>query len=302
MINKASPDGRDESLRLTVLFADIADSTQLYQQLGNDRALQMVEHCMSRLESIALGQDGQVIKTVGDEIMCKFPTPEAAVQAAIEMQLDRPEQGGPAALQLRIGLQHGELIERYGDVFGDTVNVAARLTSIAKPRQILTTVETVSELPADLREATRQHEGVVLKGIADEVGIAEILWQQDESLTMMGDTELARENRSATLTLSGPDGNVVVGRDLNVVTLGRDADCTILITHPKASRNHARIEHRRNNFVLIDRSTNGTWVCFDLQAPFRLRLEEAVLRGSGSISFGESPDSETAQTMRFEVA
>jgi adenylate cyclase len=302
MDNKSSPDGRDQSLRLTVLFADIADSTRLYQRLGNDRALQIVEHCMSRLESIASGQDGEVIKTVGDEIMCKFPTPEAAVQAAIEMQLDCPGQGGDNALQLRIGLQHGELIERYGDVFGDTVNVAARLTSIAKPRQILTTAETASELPADLQEATRQHEGVVLKGMAEEVGIAEILWQQDESLTMMGDTELARDSHSAILTLRGPEGDLVIGRDYDVVSLGRDADCTVRITHPKASRHHARIEQRRNNFVLIDRSTNGTWVCFDLQGSFRLRLEEAVLRGSGSISFGESPDSPTAQTMRFEVA
>lgn len=302
MGNNSLPNGRDESLRLTVLFADIADSTRLYQQLGNDRALQIVEHCMSRLESIARGQDGAVIKTVGDEIMCKFPTPEAAVQAAIEMQLDRPEQGGENALQLRIGLQHGELIERYGDVFGDTVNVAARLTSIAKPRQILTTAETASELPADLQEATRQHEGVVLKGISEEVGIVEILWQQDESLTMMGDAELARESRSATLTLKGPDGDLVIGRELDVATFGRDADCTVRITHPKASRHHARIEQRRNNFVLVDRSTNGTWVCFDQQAPFRLRLEEAVLRGSGSISFGESPESPDAHAMRFEVA
>ena len=302
MGNNSTPDGRDEALRLTVLFADIADSTRLYQQLGNDRALQIVEHCMSRLESIARGQDGTVIKTVGDEIMCKFPTPEAAVQAAIEMQLDRPEQGGANALQLRIGLQHGELIERYGDVFGDTVNVAARLTAIAKPRQILTTAETASELPADLRESTRQHEDVVLKGISEEVGIAEILWQQDESLTMMGDAELARDNRSATLTLKGPDGDLVIGRDIDFVSFGRDADCTVRITHPKASRHHARIEQRRNNFVLIDRSTNGTWVCFDQQAPFRLRLEEAVLRGSGSISFGESPESANAHAMRFEVA
>jgi len=302
MGNNSPPNGRDESLRLTVLFADIADSTRLYQQLGNDRALQIVEHCMSRLGSIARGQDGTVIKTVGDEIMCKFPTPEAAVQAAIEMQLDRPEQGGENALQLRIGLQHGELIERYGDVFGDTVNVAARLTSIAKPRQILTTAETASELPADLQETTRQHEGVVLKGISEEVGIAEILWQQDESLTMMGDAEIARESRSATLTLQGPDGDLVIGRDIDVATFGRDTDCTVRITHPKASRHHARIEQRRNNFVLIDRSTNGTWVCFDQQAPFRLRLEEAVLRGSGSISFGESPESPDAHAMRFEVA
>lgn len=302
MVNQSAPDGKDKPLRLTVLFADIADSTRLYQQLGNDRALEKVERCMSQLEAITREQEGQVIKTVGDEIMCKFTTPEAAARAAIKMQQDRLDQDGSDSLQLRIGLQHGDLIERYGDVFGDTVNVAARLTSIATPGQILTTVETMSELPDSLREATRQHEGVVLRGIAEEVEVAEILWQQDDALTMMGDTPLSADGNPPVLKLTAPEGEVVVGRDVHVVTLGRDPGCTIRITHPKASRNHARIEQRRNNFVLIDRSTNGTWVCFDLQAPFRLRLEEAVLRGSGSISFGESPDLPNAQAMRFEVA
>jgi len=302
MVNQSAPEGHDEPLRLTVLFADIADSTRLYQQLGNDRALEIVERCMAQLETITRELDGQVIKTVGDEIMCKFVAPEAAVRASIRMQQDRHDQGGSASLQLRIGMQHGELIERYGDVFGDTVNVAARLTAIAKPGQILTTAETVSHLPASMQEATRRHEGVVLRGIAKEVGVAEILWQQDDALTMMGDAPLSADASRPVLKLSGPDGDVIVGRDLHVATFGRDPGCTIRITHPKASRNHARIEQRRNNFVLVDRSTNGTWVCFDLQAPFRLRLEEAVLRGSGSISFGESPDLPTAQAMRFEVA
>lgn len=299
MTNEPAPAGTDTPLRLTVLFADIADSTRLYRQLGNDRALARVEGCMSQLETITHEHEGKVIKTVGDEIMCRFATPELAVQAAMRMQLDRADTG----LQLCIGLQHGELIERYGDVFGDTVNVASRLTSIAKPGQILTTIKTIAELPTTMKEATRQHERVVLKGIAEEVDVVEILWQQDDAvLTMMGDTPLSTGEHTSILTLNGPDGEVVVGGELDVATFGRDPDCTIRISHPKASRHHARIEQRRNNFVLIDRSTNGTWICFDQQAPFRLRLEEAVLRGSGVISFGESPDSATAQPMRFEVA
>ncbi len=301
MVDQTTRDN-DEPARLTVLFADIADSTRLYQQLGNDLALEKVERCMSRLDAISREHDGDVIKTVGDEIMCKFATPEDAVLAAVRMQQERPDQDETTNLQLRIGLQHGEIIERYGDVFGDTVNVASRLTSIAKPGQILTTVETMSELPAGLREKSRQHEGVVLKGIAHEVGISEVLWQDDDALTQMGDNPASSSDNPPTLKLTSPVGEVILGLDVHVATLGRDPGCTIQVDHPKASRNHARIEHRRDNFVLVDKSTNGTWICFDLQAPFRLRLEEAVLRGSGSISVGESPDSPTAQVIRFEVA
>ena len=301
MVDQTTRDNHDEPARLTVLFADIADSTRLYQQLGNDLALEKVEGCMSRLDAISREHDGDVIKTVGDEIMCKFATPEDAVLAAVRMQQERPDKDEETNLQLRIGLQHGEIIERYGDVFGDTVNVASRLTSIAKPGQILTTVETMSELPARLREKTRQHEGVVLKGIAHEVGISEVLWQDDDALTQMGDNP-ASSGENPTLKLTSPAGEVILGLEEHVATLGRDPGCTISVDHPKASRNHARIEQRRDNFVLVDKSTNGTWVCFDLQAPFRLRLEEAVLRGSGSISVGEAPDSPTAQVIRFELA
>ena len=302
MVNQSTPDKEDGPVRLTVLFADIADSTRLYQQLGNDRALQMVERCMSRLDTITREQGGDVIKTVGDEIMSKFATPEAAVLAATRMQQDRIDLRESAPLQLRIGLHHGDIIERYGDVFGDTVNVASRLTSIAKPGQILTTEETMSELPASMRDSARQHERVALKGIAREVGISEILWKQDEALTMMGDALLTLDGNSPTLKLTSPAREIVIGPELKVATLGRDPGCTVPVNHPKASRNHARIEQRRDKFVLIDSSTNGTWVCFDSQTPFRLRLEQAVLRGSGTISVGEEPGSPTAQPMRFEVA
>jgi class 3 adenylate cyclase len=281
MVDQTTRDNHEEPARLTVLFADIADSTRLYQQLGNDLALEKVERCMSRLDTISREHDGDVIKTVGDEIMCKFAKPEDAVLAAVRMQQERPDQDETSNLQLRIGLQHGDIIERYGDVFGDTVNVASRLTSIAKPGQILTTVETMSELPARLREKTRQHERVVLKGIAHEVGISEVLWQEDEALTQAGDALATFSDNPPKLKLSGPGGEVLLGLDVHVATLGRDAGCTIQVDHPKASRNHARIEQRRDNFVLVDKSTNGTWVCFDLQAPFRLRLEEAVRRAAG---------------------
>jgi class 3 adenylate cyclase len=302
MASQSTTDQTDNPVQLTVLFADVADSTRLYQELGNRRALEKVERCMSRLDKITREQGGDVIKTVGDEIMCKFATPEDAVIAATRMQQERLDPSDSVPLKLRIGLQHGDIIERYGDVFGDTVNVASRLTSIAKPGQILTTVETMSQLPASMREAARQHERVVLKGIAREVIVSEVLWKQDDALTMMGDAQLSPETRPATLKLTGPDGDVIVGDDLDIITLGRDPGCTVRINHPKASRNHARIEQRVDKFVLIDSSTNGTWVCFDSQSPFRLRLEQAVLRGSGSISFGEAPGSPTAQAMRFEVA
>ena len=138
MADQTTPDNHEEPARLTVLFADIADSTRLYQELGNDLALEKVEGCMSRLDAISREHDGDVIKTVGDEIMCKFATPEDAVLAAVRMQQERPDKDKETNLQLRIGLQHGEIIERYGDVLALEGNRAVVLTAGQRaPEEVL---------------------------------------------------------------------------------------------------------------------------------------------------------------------
>lgn len=283
------------------MFADVVGSTQLYEKLGNELASTEVGKCLSRLYNLAMEQEGNVIKTVGDEIMCVFAAPDSAVLAATNMQQDTIDQSEGPRLRLRIGLQHGDIIERDGDIFGDTVNVAARLTSIANPGQILTTPETASLLPAYMRASVRELESVAMKGKASEVAVSEVVWEQDEALTMIDRTPKMPTSSSATLTLSGPQGDVCLGPNLQSVSFGRDAGCTVVVDHIKVSRNHARIERRRGKFFLVDSSSNGTWVHFDSELPLKLRLEEIILSRSGRISFGEEPDAPTAIPMRFEL-
>ncbi|MEN9217725.1 MAG: adenylate/guanylate cyclase domain-containing protein, partial [Gloeomargarita sp. DG_2_bins_126] len=133
----------------TILFADISGSTRLYETLGNEAALVLVSDCLQLLQSVAQKYQGQVVKTIGDEIMLRFPNPSLAAQAAFEMQdqvaqffLNRKVVSG-----LKVGFNHGAILEQAdGDIFGDAVNVAARMVQLAKRNQILTPAETIQQI------------------------------------------------------------------------------------------------------------------------------------------------------------
>jgi hypothetical protein len=108
-----------------VLFADVAGSTRLYETLGDAAALKLVSELLSALRGVATRCGGRVVKNLGDEILCVFPDAAHALRAACDMQL---AAGGHCAV--RVGLHCGEVLESGGDIFGDTVNTAARVTAL----------------------------------------------------------------------------------------------------------------------------------------------------------------------------
>ena len=130
---------RDPGIR-TVLFTDIVDSTTLTQSLGDDAALAMlgVHDTIVRDALSALG--GREVKHTGDGIMASFVSAAGAVRCAIEIQrqLDKHSQESPdRPLKVRVGAAAGEPVEQHNDLFGSTVQLAARLCAHAQPAQIL---------------------------------------------------------------------------------------------------------------------------------------------------------------------
>src|SRR5258708_2978585 len=114
----------------------------------------------------ALGCGGRVVQTMGDEVLCVFPTALAATQAATEMQ-SRIEMQEPVSgwrLQIHIGLQFGPVLEEGPDVFGDCVNVAARMVKLAKPSQIIAGGECVEALTRPMKDQTRALGKLPVKG------------------------------------------------------------------------------------------------------------------------------------------
>lgn len=274
---------------LCVLFADVTDSTRLYEKLGDKEAKYAVERCLNRMTRATEQFKGRVVKTIGDEVMALFDSAEAGMNAACSMQqkvADLPPLRG-IKLAIRVGFHFGSTIEEAGDVFGDTINTAARMVGLAKAGQIITTSDTVAALPALLRQSTREIDTLPVKGKAEDVRVCEVIWQESEDITMKS-ASVAPAPIAALLTLrhGGDEMKLDAGHD--VLSFGRNAACDIVINDRRASRTHARIERRRDKFVLIDQSTNGTYVTFDGEAELALKREEVILRGKGQISFGHA--------------
>ncbi|MFN0162467.1 MAG: adenylate/guanylate cyclase domain-containing protein [Burkholderiales bacterium] len=292
----------EASATVAVLFADIAGSTRLYEVLGDERAKALIDEAIAELRAITERHGGRVVKTIGDEVMCVFPSPERGFIAATDMQLriDRLPTESNTKRKIRVGFHAGQVIEQDGDVFGDTVNTAARMAGLAKGLQIITTRATVDLLPPALAAGTRDIAALAVKGKADDLAVCEVIWQEGDDLTMTAPSVVIAAPE-AVLQLIHGGSTLILNTAKPAASLGRDAGSDVVIADPKASRNHARIERRRDKFFLADQSTNGTFVTFEGEAEMSLRREEVMLRGSGSIVFGHSATESAAEVVEFSL-
>ncbi|WP_231906862.1 adenylate/guanylate cyclase domain-containing protein [Cupriavidus sp. D384] len=274
----------------SVMFADVSGSTRLYELAGDAAALAAIGRCMRVMTSCAGAWQGQVIKTIGDELMVMFPSADKALLAAIDMQLAVSELAPVAgvAMSVHIGLHHGPLLrEASGDVFGDTVNLAARLTTLASRGQVITSKETVGHLSASVQQRTRSLYPIRVRGRDQPVELFEAIWQEGTDLTLVAEPS-QRAVAYGFLTLRYRETLVEMTAESAPVTLGRDGSMTIVVADRRASRFQAVVEPRAGRYVLVDRSSNGTHVSVDGEAPFVLRRDEIALRRHGWLTFGEA--------------
>jgi class 3 adenylate cyclase len=274
---------------LATLFADIVGSTRLYERFGDQAAHAAVAQCLGRLKEVVAEYDGRTVKTIGDEIMAVFPDAERACLAATEMQWrvqELPSLEGER-IEIRIAFHYGPAVERDGDVFGDSVNMAARLAELAKPRQILTSGQALESSSEHISAGARHLWPIAVKGRSEPVDLYEILWDSSDATVTMS-AQFAPPRVPLRLRLMYRGSEVVVDPQRPDVSIGRDAGNDVVVDARNASRVHARVEWRRDKFVLIDISTNGTFVATSDGTETRLRREELILDGDGSISFGQS--------------
>lgn len=290
---------------LAILFADIAKSTQLYEALGNRLAQQIINRCLDLLARITTHCGGTIIKTIGDEIMCTFPSATAAVDAAKEMNqsleaLSFPEKPGYAPPNIYVGIQYGPVILEDGDVFGDAVNVAARMVALAKQRQIVTTQETIDVLPPEHVEAAHQIDKTVVKGKSGEMVIYEIIWEQQD-VTVMMDDALDSPAFKCRIELRHADQTVEIDENRPSASLGRQLHNDVVVQGNRVSRSHAKVEYRRGKFVLIDQSTNGTFVTVKGKQAAQVKRDELGLIGSGVIGLGQEVSTDSPDAIHFAI-
>jgi class 3 adenylate cyclase len=172
-------DARDPGIR-TVLFTDVVNSTTLTQSLGDEAALAIlgVHDTIVRDALAALG--GREVKHTGDGIMASFVSAAGAVRCAIQIQreLEKHAQKNPKhSLKVRVGAAAGEPVEQNNDLFGSTVQLAARLCTHAQPEQILVS-NAIAELCIGKGLSFQDVGEVTLKGFGSPVRTHAAAWRQ----------------------------------------------------------------------------------------------------------------------------
>ena len=269
---------------LSVLFADISGSSLLCAERGDAVAFSITSKCLDLLESEARFAGARLVKRAGDAIIAVFATPQASVEAAAGMQRAISASAlRRDGVHVRVAISRGTAVLTAGDVFGDVVNVAARLVSIAGADEIILSGDAYVNLPGGLRDSTRLIDQQVLYGRPAEVQVYEYLWERGD--TTVG-ARFEPTGAPARLEILCGSQSLIIDAGRPKVTIGRAADNDITIRDEVVSRYHASILLRGNQFLLADRSTNGTYVQADCGEALRVVRDELTLSGSGRILVG----------------
>ncbi|HEX2895431.1 MAG TPA: adenylate/guanylate cyclase domain-containing protein [Marmoricola sp.] len=148
----------------TVGFADLVAFTALSNELGEDELGELVEIFETRCADVIADHNGRVIKTLGDSVLFLEPDPTQAIDIALDIiaVVGRDER----LPDVRLGLATGPVVLRMGDVYGPAVNLAARLTGVARRNRVIIDERTSELLPAVDFE-TRKLPARPLRGFGD---------------------------------------------------------------------------------------------------------------------------------------
>jgi len=202
---------------ITVMFTDIKGSTSFFETFGDVEGRAMVQRHNALLFPKVEEFGGQVIKTIGDAIMAKFEDAANGVKCAIAMQealLDhnKLQDQKHKKILVRIGLNYGPAVVEDKDVFGDAVNVAARVEAQADAEQILISDDLYKEVRSDDDILVRFFGEVEAKGKAEPVKLYKVIWSE-EQLVAESEFKSAKTRRAVDKR-----GFTVKGRVLELVT------------------------------------------------------------------------------------
>lgn len=179
----AKPSSGPERKWVTVMFTDIANSTRLTEDLGDDEWSRILSAHRELVRNLFVAHSGEVVGTQGDGCLGRFPTPAEAVLCAVEVQKElaqtRSDTNFP--MQVRIGIHAGEAVEDDGDLVGRVVNVAARVTTETQPGEILVTEPVADYLGGQLRFEDRGLRE--LRGLTQPRHLLAVRWDDEPSAT-----------------------------------------------------------------------------------------------------------------------
>lgn len=294
-----------------VLFADLRGSTALYEELGNANATLLVTRSVAALADTVTPSGGRLIKTLGDGLMALFDQPAGAVQASADMHACIERTTAPArrsrsiqpsrALKLQVSIALGEVAEVQADVYGDAVNVAARLLDHAGDGETLVTEALHEALGARLRGRFRSLDWVHLRGRVEPVRVFVQGGRRGDAGEVTQFESPGPHAEPGALRLHWQGKSKLLSTGQLPAVIGRSSQSVVLIDDPRVSRLHARLDWHGSSFHLTDLSSNGTTLKLEGHAALNLRRTACILHGRGEIGLSGPPGAPSVATLGFEV-
>jgi adenylate cyclase len=280
----------------------VTGSTPLYEAVGDTEAARQVGCCLDSMRDVIVASGGVFVSSKGDDVLATFTEPAAALLAAEGILARMPMDG----LSVHAGLHFGRVVAAGGNIFGDAVNLTARLASLANAGEVLISRDFALRLPPPRAAQLRHLNSIPFKGKTLPVDV----------YTLADDTPLMTEIQFVTAARplgngASPGEGVVVtiacGGDRHIVpegssiSLGRAPENDVVVSKPWVSRQHATIAVARGRVQLTDRSSYGCYVVDALGCEFLALRETVVLTGAGRISLGSSVAAADAAIIGYEV-
>ncbi len=280
-------------------MTDITGSTQLYERESNRDALTQIDGMLHRMREIVEAAGGICVKSQGDDVLSYFTTSEAAFQAGWAMINER----WPRRLSVHAGMYFGDFITHEDDIYGRAVNTAARLASLAKPGELLLGDSCYDDLGETSKGAVKLIGDLALRGqvsstrvyactVSEMVQQTVIFSRAQPAEERVGRTEFAEFRFQDQLW------QIKEGQTL---TIGRAADCDIVIGLAWVSRSHATVSMRHYQIEITDHSSTGSVMVRDGGEEVRLHRRATLLSGAGVIYCGIGTTLNPEQAVHFST-
>ena len=303
------------SVHTTVVFADLFGSTRVFEALGNVRATQAVTQVTTWIAKIIASNGGRVVKMLGDGVLALFADNTSAINAVVEMQRlhekNMKQSAKGSRMPIRVGVACGDVEIVDGDCYGDAVNVAARLSDLSGPGQIWANSAALGG--ADEADGVRFRilGPINIRGRAEPCTVYQVEWEEDvasDFLTIQAELEphFDSDHKDALggeIALAWLDVKKSFKSFELPIHIGRVREAEFVVSDPRVSRQHARIDWRNGSVMLVDISSYGCWVRFSGGgSDLLLRRDECVLHGHGEIALGSSFSDLSATIVTFSVS
>lgn len=302
---------------MAILFTDLKGFTAIFGQLGDADGLLAVQRSESLIRPIVSSHSGTVIKTIGDAVMAHFPAANEAVRAAMAIQHAVVEHnvGVPPEKQiaLRMGINVGKGYVKGRDIFGQVVNIAAKVQSAAEAGQILASQVTVQALEPELAKRAEESDPLKVPGLAEPVKTYQILWKEEIGAATGRPAVGVMEDRadphpSVTMVGENPFTQRILGSENIEITsfpfrVGRDPRVEKRVPEKLAendlyledvppfrlSREHFQIEREERGYLVRDRGSKlGLFVNGRGIGGEHLDTTQKLVRGVNLLVLGDS--------------